>query len=524
MSFNFNTAGELVVNLEIAMTATGSVLTSPPWILKDIDYSYTRTYKYTTDNRYLLSIYTDVNQHNTKYLEPCDIGSYINKPEISSFQDISGGYVISNPAFSDEYVYFAAADGQMYEYQIIGNPPSLVGSKSYKVETFGIDYAICMGSSDQHIVYIESPDVSPTNSYKLKYYDKSSNNSFDIEDYGSSGSTSSANRTLFRKEKLVSFNHVDIGFIICYITDFYGSGATFSNSRLCIYNSSYSKLFDIDINAELDSIFGSTSSTAFNGCYMRVSPNKKDLALFRRFSGKVGKVSIDSGGCKFSFVTGPGEVNDLDFGYGYGLSPSNIYILDVINNYSFWNVEKDKAGIGTWLDIFSFSNFDPPGVSQYPLEYILTDSRNDPSETGYLFFGDGFVGTSSLYRGSAGSMTNMYFAVTYSTATWSQIQGPLVGYTASNVGDYTLGINCMAVVDGSEASNAPKGHILQYYNVGNQLRVFNTSAGKVSETVSETSVSLSSSSTNYNLVKFREDDVYLLVNQDKGEFQFIYWG
>ena len=73
------------------------------------------------------------------------------------------------------------------------------------------------------------------------------------------------------------------------------------------------------------------------------------------------------------------EMFDIDFGYTYGSSPSNVYILEADGSYSVWDTNKDKANIGTSQYIYSYNY--PPGYSP---SYILTDKR-DPSETCYLF-------------------------------------------------------------------------------------------------------------------------------------------
>lgn len=512
MAFNFNTAANLSINLELApyingrTSSIGTPATSPPWVLKDLYGAYRNTFKYTIPNR-SFQITPDVTSINTKYLNPMDVGTFISQPYISDLQDITGmGYRVSNPAIADDFVYFACSDGYIYSTRITGTPPTFDISNSYRVEVFPIDYSVCRGTLSDDIVYIESPDVSTTGEYKLKYYSISQNKSFTIEKYTATSSFS-AQYSIFRKDRLISFVHPDLGFIICYVS-------IFSSTILNVYDRTYTKIFDFDIEANVPWVSGSHLP------FLKVSPNKKDVFIYAMSSGSVVKFSMSVGTYSYSYLSVM-EFHDLDFGYGYGLSPSNVYLLNGAGSYSVWNVEKDKAGVGTEQYIYSYQY----GGGYSPI-YILTDSRNDPSETGYLFFGDGFVGTSS-YNSGFGTMTNMYFAVTYSTATFSLIQGPYISGTSSVVGDYTLGINCMIVIDGpsdrNTISNAPVSHILQYYNIGNQLLVFNTSRGKVSETISATDVSLNNSSTEYNLVKFRDDDVYILVDQTLGQFQWIYW-
>lgn len=495
---NFNRSGELCVNLELfeslsQTSSFGTPMDSPPWVLKDIGKAYSTTYKYTASNRIWLGIY-DIYNVNTSYLNLMDVGSFISAPQTSNLNIVVHSR-ISNPIINDDMLYFACEDGFIYKHVIGKYPPTVISSDNYYVEDFAIDHSICFGYSKDHIVYVESPDFSPSSDYNLKYYDILSNKSYVIEGYGNTYSFS-AEYSKFRKDRLVSFKHPTIGFVICYVY----------STVLNVYDASYTKIYTFDIAANGPWTSGSP------GGYIKVSPDRSSVFVFKFSAGEVFRFTMGSGTYSYSYLSVT-EMFDIDFGYTYGSSPSNVYILEANGSYSVWDTNKDKFNIGTSQYIYSYNY-----SSGYSPSYILTDKR-DPSETCYLFFGNGYAGP------SYSTMTNIYFAVTYSLessagATYTAVNGPLVKYSPVN----TSSLNCMIMIDGSNVNPySPSGHILQYYSSDNKLLIFNTSRGKVSEVVSETTVELSSGSSEYDLVKFNEDDVYLLIDRANGEYQIIYW-
>jgi hypothetical protein len=506
MSFNFNSAANLLKNLELrpfiaglTQSPRGYTYSDAPWFLNDIGFAYANTIKYSVANNNHRIYQNGVNPKltNTGDLASCNIGTFITQSQVSSVYPAVNVVptIVSNPVIVETYVYFGCQDGRISRVDIQNNPPTYISTNTYIVEGFAINKAICQGANTDEIVYIESPDVS--GSHALKYFNVTSNTKTEIARYTVGTFSTDMGYSYFRKDRLVSFTHPSLGFIICYL-DF-----SVGFSDLYVYDSTYTEIIKTNVG--------------YQWRYMKVSPNKKDLILWSDQGtalANIGRFVMD-GGPTYSLTTiSTYETRDLDFGYNYGGSPSNIYIISS-NILNVWDVNNAKVNTKTDIYTFTYSGSD--------LSYLLTDSANDPSETNYLFFGQDFVGTSSFSNYGAGTMNNLYIS-TYSVAT-SSVQGIITSINSPTY-DYTLGITCMRMIDGTDNSLAPKGHILQYYNTlslpGYQfIGIFNTSRPKLSETVSTVATSLTGDL--YDLVKFREDDVYLLIDQSRGEFQIIFW-
>lgn len=503
MSFDFNKAASLCINLEIrpfqigrTQSPRGYTYSEPPYFLNDIGFGYSNTFKYTPENK-SYSVYRNGSANmitSTEDLSICNPGTYITQSQVSSVYNVSSSspMKVSNPLVIDNNAYFGCADGTISELPITGNPPSLGTPQYYSVESGDMSFAICKGTTDTEIVYAYFDGTN----HQLKRVDISSSpytpvliesftNSFSDLPYDS----------LFRKDTLVSFTHSSLGFIICYMD--------YVNSDILVYDQNYGQIIKYNV--------------PYQWTYLKVSPDSKDLILWSdglNGVANLGRFSMSSGPTySFSSVTSY-EVRDFDFGYGYGTSPSNIYIISS-NILNVWTVESGKPST---TDIFTFNY----SLSNFDLNYLLTDYKYDQSETNYLFFGCGMFGTPSAT--ASGTMRNMYFSTYSATASFNQGVSMAVNCPTY---DYTLGINCMRVIDGASSSKAPKGHILQYYNDGNVVGIFNTSAGKLTEKISTLNANFNTPTTegckNFTIEKFREDDVYLIVDQDIGEFVIVYW-